>query len=328
MKRIPRAASVAAAFALAVARLSSQTPGQKPSFDVISIKPSPPLGTGPLRLGGGPQGDRFTMNSATLRMLLQMAFQRAGNTSLAGQLQIVGGPSWMDSERYDIQAKTDCSGGTFSRDRLQLMVQSMLEDRFKLKAHQETRELPIYNLVVTKDGPKITKSADQTTPTFAQALPGPCEPASAANTPPPLPPPGRGGNPFDAKTPPPRGALMMMMGPNGMTMRATATRFDAIVRLLQNQLGRKIVDKTGLEGLFDFELTFSTEGLGSPFGGGLPLPPPPAGGPAGPAPAVPTPADSAPSLLTAIQELGLKLEPARGPVEVLVIDSVEKPTDN
>src|SRR5215831_10146404 len=105
MKRIPRAASVAAAFALAVAPLSSQTPGQKPSFDVISVKPSPPLGTGgPIRIGGGPQGDRFTMNSATLRMLLQMAFQRSGNTSLAGQLQIIGGPGWMDSERYDIQA--------------------------------------------------------------------------------------------------------------------------------------------------------------------------------------------------------------------------------
>jgi len=255
-----------------------------------------------------------------------MAFQRAGNTSLAGQLQIVGGPSWMDSERYDIQAKTDCSGGTFSRDRLQLMVQSMLEDRFQLKAHQETRELPIYNLVVTRDGPKLKKSADQTTPTVAAALPGPCEPASTANTPPPFPPPGRGGNPFDPKSPPPRGAIMMMMGPAGMTMRAGATRFDAIVRLLQNQLGRTIVDKTGLEGLYDFELTFSPEGLGSPFGRGLPMPPPPPGAASPSAPV--TAADPVPSLFTAIQELGLKLESGKGPVEVLVIDSVEKPTDN
>ena len=119
---------------------------------------------------------------------------------------------------------------------------------------------------------------------------------------------------------------MMMMGPNGMTMRAMATRFDAIIRLLQNQLGRTIVDKTGLEGLFDFELTFSQEGLGSPFGRGLPVPPPGAGAPAS-APAI-TASDSAPSLLTAIQDLGLKLEPAKGPVEVLVIDSVEKPTEN
>jgi uncharacterized protein (TIGR03435 family) len=324
MKQTHGVVAVAAAFVLAVVRLSSQTPEPKPSFDVISIKPSPPLGAGgPIRLGGGPQGDRFTMNSATLRMLLQMAFQRAGNTSLAGQMQIIGGPGWMDSERYDIQAKTDCSGGTFSRDRLQLMVQSLLEDRFQLKAHRETRELPIYNLVVTKDGPKIKKAADQITPTLAQTLPNPCEPLTAANTPPPLPPPP--GPAFDPKTLP-RGAVMMMMGPNGMTMRAMATRFDAIVRLLQNQLGRTIVDRTGLEGLYDFELTFSQEGLNSPFGRGLPLPPPPGGAPAG-TPAV-TAADPAPSLLSAIQELGLKLEPSKGSVEVLVIDSVEKPTEN
>jgi uncharacterized protein (TIGR03435 family) len=88
------------------------------------------------------------------------------------------------------------------------------------------------------------------------------------------------------------------------------------------------VDKTGLEGLFDFELTFSQEGLSSPFGRGLPLPPslPPVGA-AGAAP-TPAAADPAPSLFTAVQELGLKLESAKGPVEVLVIDSVEKPTEN
>ena len=169
MKNAPRVAVVAAAFALSIARLSSQTPPPKPSFDVISIKPSPPIGTGPIRIGGGAAGDRFTMNGATLRMLLQVAFQQTGNTSLAGQLQIIGGPSWMDSERYDIQAKTDCSAGTFPRERLQPMMQSLLEERFQLKAHRETRELPIYNLVTTRDGPKIKKSADQTTPTRSES---------------------------------------------------------------------------------------------------------------------------------------------------------------
>jgi len=168
MKHMRRAAVVAAAVSLSAARLLPQTPQQKPSFDVVSIKPSAPLGTGgPLRIGGT-QGDRFTMNNATLRLLLQMAYQQPGNTSLSGQLQVVGGPLWMDSERYDVQAKTDCSGGTLPRERLQLMVQSLLEDRFQLKAHRETRELPIYNLVVTKDGPKLRRAADQITPTLAQ----------------------------------------------------------------------------------------------------------------------------------------------------------------
>ena len=120
---------------------------------------------------------------------------------------------------------------------------------------------------------------------------------------------------------------MMMMGPAGMTMRATATPFRALVGLLQQQLGRTIVDKTGLEGLYDFELTFSQEGLQSPFGRGFPLAQqlPPVGGPGGPAS---TASDPVASLFTAIQELGLKLESGKGPVEVFVIDSVEKPTEN
>jgi uncharacterized protein (TIGR03435 family) len=320
-------ATVAVTVALAIARLWSQSPQQKPSFDVVSIKPSPPLGNGPIRIGGGTRGDRFTMNSATLRMLLQMAYQSAGSTPLTGRLEIIGGPGWMDSDRYDVQAKADCSGGKIPRETLQLMMRSLLEDRFQLKAHLETRELPIYNLVAAKDGPKIKRSADQTPPPFAAAPPGLCEPA-AANPPPPF-PAGRG-NPFAPGTPPPRGTTMMMMGPSGMTLRATATPFAVLVRTLQQQLGRTVADRTGLDGLYDFELTFSPEGLESPFGRGFPLPQqlPPAGGPTGSPFASPSAPDSVPSLFTAIQELGLKLESGKGPVEVLVIDSVEKPTEN
>jgi uncharacterized protein (TIGR03435 family) len=122
---------------------------------------------------------------------------------------------------------------------------------------------------------------------------------------------------------------MMSMGPSGMTMRATATRVATMIGLFQQQLGRTVVDKTALDGLFDFELTFSAEGLGSPFGRGFPQPQslPPVGAAAGSASA-PTAPDPVPSLFTAIQELGLKLESAKGPVDVLVVDSVEKPTEN
>src|SRR5262249_21320644 len=147
----------------------------KPSFEVVSIKPSAPtLGI----RGGGPRGDRFSMTGASLKMLLQMAYGRPNNNALFGQLQISGGPNWMDSDRYDIEAKADCSGGVLSREQLQLMVRSMLEDRFQLKAHMETRELPIYNLVVAKDGPKLKASADQTPPSFGSGgPPQPCGPA-------------------------------------------------------------------------------------------------------------------------------------------------------
>jgi uncharacterized protein (TIGR03435 family) len=231
----------------------------------------------------------------------------------------------MDSDRYDVQAKADCSGGRIPRDQLQLMVQSLLEDRFKLKAHMETRELPVYELVVGKDGSKIKRAADQTpaVPPLL-GLPGPCEPTPAGG---PF-PGGRGGPlPFAPGSAPPRGSTFMMISANSMTVKATATRLATVVGMLQQQLGRKVVDKTGLDGLYDLEITFSPEGLESPFGRGFPLPPGPAG-PAGGAPPQPTASDPVPSLFTAIQELGLKLESAKGPVEVLVIESVEKPTEN
>ena len=120
----------------------------------------------------------------------------------------------------------------------------------------------------------------------------------------------------------------MSVGGSTMTVRATGTRLQVVVGMLQMQLGRKVVDKTGLDGLYDFEMSFSPEGLDSPFGRGFPLLPPGAAGPAGGVSSQPTASDPVPSLFTAIQELGLKLESTKGPVEVLVIDSVEKPTEN
>ena len=117
---------------------------------------------------------------------------------------------------------------------------------------------------------------------------------------------------------------MVMSSPTGMTLQAGAMPMTNLVGLLQQQLGRTVVDKTDLKGLFDFKLTYSPEGLSSPFGrGGLPPPP----GAPGPSP-VPAAADPAPSIFTALQELGLRLESSKGPVEVLVIDSVQKPTEN
>jgi uncharacterized protein (TIGR03435 family) len=141
-------------------------------------------------------------------MLLQQAYGKASNAGPGGQLQIVGGPSWIDSDEYDIQATADCSGGVLRLEQLQQMIQSMLQERFQLKAHMETRELPVYNLVVSKDGLKIKPSADQTPPPIVtQGPPLPCGPAPATPTPlPPLPPPGQRG----VRRPsfiPPRGAM-------------------------------------------------------------------------------------------------------------------------
>ena len=334
MKKTGKISLLAFALTFAVIPLLSQTaPSGKPSFEVVSIKPSAPnLGI----RGGGPRGDRYTMSGASLRMLLQQGYSKANSMPLFGQLQIIGGPSWIDSDRYDINAKADCSGGTITREQLQLMIQSMLEDRFQLKSHMETRELPIYNLVVGKDGPKVKKSEDQTPPPLMAAGPPlPCGPAPAVPPvplppPPPPPVPGQAGAPFNFSSLP-RGAMVMMMNPtSGMTMAASGAPITNLIGMLQQQAGRPVIDKTDLKGLFDFKLNFLPENLPNGFGPGNPFLPP-GGAPVAPPGALPpsTATDPVPSLFTAVQEqLGLRLESAKGPVDVLIVDSVQKPTEN
>ena len=123
----------------------------------------------------------------------------------------------------------------------------------------------------------------------------------------------------------------MMMNPtSGLTMTASGAPITNLIGMLQQQAGRPIIDKTELTGLFDFKLNFLPENLPQGFGPGGPLQPAGAGliGPGG-APAPPTSADPVPSLFTAIQEqLGLRLESAKGPVDVLIVESVQKPTEN
>src|SRR5262249_20487388 len=194
-----------------------------------------------------------------------------------------------------------------------------------LKAHMETRELPVYNLVVGKEGAKIKGSEDQTAPTLGGGA-QPCGPAPSAPPPPPPPFGGERGGPSDPKFTPPLGAMMMMLNPTGLTLQASGVPVTSLIAMLQQQVGRPIIDKTDLKGLFDFKLQFSPEGLNlpGPPGGFAPGVAPPPG--AGPSP--PSSADPVPSLFTAIQELGLKLESSKGPVAVLVIDSVQKPKEN
>jgi uncharacterized protein (TIGR03435 family) len=175
---------------------------------------------------------------------------------------------------------------------MQLMVQGLLADRFQLKIHRQTKELPVYELSVAKGGFKLKEVA---------APEGPV----AGAPPPPLPPPGRGGAP---PTPPPGSALI-----GRGTLVATAAQFAALAQVLSDQLSRSVVDKTGIKGFYDFKLKWTPD-VGQ--GPGVPEPLPPVD-------------SSGPSIFTAIQEqFGLKLDSAKGPVEIFVIDHVEKPTEN
>jgi uncharacterized protein (TIGR03435 family) len=315
MMRTGKLALLIAAATFAALPLRSQTsPPPKLSFEVISIKPiaSRPCGT----VGGTVRGDRLPMACSSLRMLLQRAYQPPSTTPIA-PIQIIGGPSWIDSDRWDIEAKFDCGGGALSSEQILQMVRSMLEDRFKLKAHKETREGQVYSLVVARDPAKIKLSDDQTP--IPQQVGSPiraCSPVTQtpARPAPPVLPTAQRGSPFDLNNPAPRGFVGISFSPSGITLRGSAVPIARMLGTLQRYVGSPIIDKTNLTGLFDFALRFSHDGLvnfdGMPFS--IPI----------------EAADPVPTLFTAIQELGLKLEPAKGPIEVLVVESVQKPTVN
>jgi uncharacterized protein (TIGR03435 family) len=270
-----------------VATALAQTSQRLPSFEVASVKQNTSGGS---RTSMRTQpGGRFVVTNARLKGLIATAFEMADSPSLV-DVRIPGGPDWVGSERYDINAKANIefrpSPDGPPRELL-LMMRSLLEERFKLKTHRETRELPIYELVVARAdrrlGPEMRQPAAD------------CDAAIAAGIPPPRQP----------GEPPPCG---LMAGP-ARTIAGGAT-MQQLAANLTVRLERFVFDKTGLTGRFAFTLAFTPDRM--------PTEAPP--------PGIPPIDPNGPSLVTALQEqLGLKLEPARGPVDVLVIDSVEHP---
>jgi uncharacterized protein (TIGR03435 family) len=233
------------------------------SFEVATIKPSQPQSEDRQITGFQiPGGGRLNTVKTSLRMLIAFAYN-------VKDYQLSGGPGWANSETYDITAKAD---GNATADQLKVMLQALLKDRFKLELRRETKDAPIYELVVAKGGSKLqedTTSAKQ---------------------------------------------LMARTGPGKVAAQKGSTAMFA--QLLGTLAGRPVVDKTGLKSTYTFKLEWTPDvgegGLGRP--GGPDVAPPDPGGP---------------SLFTAIQEqLGLRLESAKGPVESLVIASVDKPTEN
>ncbi len=232
----------------------------------------------------------------------------------------ISGPSWLAEQQFDVTAKVP-EGATKAQFRI--MIRNLLIERFKLAAHREKKDLPMYELTVAKSGPKLKASAGEAD---APDIAG----RGAA------PPPRPGEMPRDAdgfpQLPPGRRSMMIMM-PSRVRWRLVDESMEQFSKELQGMAGRPVIDATGLTGKYDFELRFAPAGNGVDFmGRGLmrgPAPPPPgAGGPI--APDASAPDDSAPSIFTAVQDqLGLKLESKKGPVDTLVIDHIEKtPTEN
>jgi len=219
----------------------------RPSFEVATIKPGSPETHGTMTSA---QPGKLVMKNINLREAVKIAYR-------LNEPELFGGPKWVDSEHYDIDGRAE---SRVPRDQIMLMLQSLLAERFKLKVHRETRELPVYALTIAKGGPKMPRAAE--------------------------------GDPANGRT---------SVGSRNIT--AKGEPIDALARTLADLLMQPILDRTGLEGLYNFKLDF--------------------------APINPDDDTPAPSIFTAIQEqLGLKLEATKAPVEVVVIDSAEKPDAN
>ena len=281
---------------LAVLAMSVALAAQSPSFDVASIKTNK---SGENRVGFGFPPGGLTATNLPLRSLIMQAYRLA-------EYELINLPDWAGSERFDISAKTTNAQAS-GEDRL-VMLQALLAERFKLEMHTESREMAVYSLVFARAdkrlGPDITPS---TVDCVARSRSG------APPSPPPAPPaPGQ---------PPPAlecGVSMGMM-PTESVLNAGGMQFKDLVRVISQNLGRPVVDKTGLTGAFNVKMRFQSTSAGLP---GLPLPP-------RPVPLGASAESTAPSLMTAVQEqLGLKLEAGREPVTVRVVDGVGRPTED
>jgi uncharacterized protein (TIGR03435 family) len=267
-----------------------------PKFEVASIRPCGngdfgPVGRGGSKGGGGSFAPgRLTLNCQSVLGLISAAYiiNANGRMNLAAavKIPIEGGPNWISSERYTINAEAE--GAPTRAMMAGPMLQSLLEERLKLKVHRATREVPVYALNVAKGGPKLNPfkegsciSVDLTSFSQAPLAPGEkrCRSLGAISGP------------------------MWTVDAEGITIEGF------LDFLVFPTVDRPIIDKTGISGRFNFHLAYANPTLG--------------GDPAAPSDPV------GPSIFTAVQEqLGLKLEPTKGPGEFLIIDHVERPSEN
>jgi uncharacterized protein (TIGR03435 family) len=237
----------------ALAFCASLALAQSPQrFEVAVIRPAtaaPGAGTSVNLFEGG----RIRIVNEPVKLLVRMAFQLQDS-------QIAGAPAWVESDCYDIEARTGRSE-KIAPDQMPQLMQDLLGERFHLKFHRETREIPVYALTVARSGPKLKPAAEGET--------------AGMNTHP---------------------------GSKTSQTVATASSMDLLAKYVGNRVGRIVIDKTGLTGAYDFTLTWAPDSAAD---------------------------SSAPSLPTALREqLGLRFESQKAPVEVLVIDSISRPTEN
>jgi len=285
MRRIVTLAVIAAA-------AFAQTPASRMEFEVASIKPSPPLTPGGPVAGVHMDGSQVSFRMLSLQDYIISAYDIKKHQ--------IAGPEWLATERFDIQAKVPA--GVAPEDMIakrREMVQMLLEERFRLKFHRETREMPVYALVAAKSGVKLTESPvdpDATAPGKAVDV--------TVNA-------GRGGTTVNL----PGGASLSY---GFLVLEGKKVKMQQLADNLARFVDRPVIDDTGLKGAYDFKLDFSLEELKSLMRTSGSDPNLLAGIP-----------DQGTSIMTSLQSLGLKLEARKSPMEVLVVDKIEKsPTEN
>jgi uncharacterized protein (TIGR03435 family) len=242
------------------------------AFDAVSIKPNK-SGSDEVHLDA-PSGGNFRARNVSLKMLVMRAFKMKN-------FAVEGGPEWMDSDRFDIAAHADQS--TITEAQFKPMLQSLLAEHFRLRAHRETRQISVYNLVPLKTGTKLPEAS------------APC--ASRDH-------------------PEPDKVFCGGFTMDGSHLEGRSVAGSQLASALSEMLGRPVVDQSGFTGTVDIRLQFAPEGIARLTGGGFEKPELPAA----------STGDSQPTIFTAlVQKLGLKLEPGKGPAEVLVIDNAVRP---
>lgn len=265
---------------------------QTPKFEVASIKPcKSDIAPGARSGGGNSSPGRLNVECQTVKGLIEAAYVifvngRTVTPAYVRQVAIEGGPSWIDSDRFEINARAPGNQGPIMMQGP--MMQTLLEDRFQLKIHLETREVPAYALTVTKTGPKLKPFQE-----------GSCTPI-----------------PWDlifSLFPPPEIPQNDHYCRSGGTMKGGLLAIDAqamtvgdFAKIHLTLAGRPVINKTGIPGQFDFHLEFAPDETT-----------PPGEPPAGPS-----------IFTAVREQLGLRLEPTRAPGEFLVIDSIAKPSQN
>ena len=285
--------SLALTAALATAYLSAPAAQSAPAlrFDVASVKVN--RSGEPMRMGPALQpGGRVFAANQPLRVLIRVAYGLEDN-------QVSGGPSWIESAFFDVEAR---AGAYATPEEARAMLRTLLAERFGLAVHTETREFPISELTLD---PRSGKGGPQLKPSGKACAP----PQMPAGVPlPPPPPPGPSTVPI--ATTALRLTCPSIAFPGHISLRFIT--IDVLGQWLANTLRQPVVNRTGLAGMFDADMTYAAE-PGAPFatGGGV------------------ASASTLPSLPAALQEqLGLRLQSTRGPVQVLVIDRANPPTDN